>query len=115
MVICRLATKDGQEPATSTGVYLKNHIDFVTAILVVANGGALGVTISTNYAFSALSTIFPKSFASNIALMFTNDLSPRQKNLSGDTIPGVLKNSRQFHLDNPIVLHKEYLKANHRR
>ena len=44
--------------------------------------------------------------------MFTNDLSSRQRNLSGDTIPDVLKNARQFHLDNPIALQKEYLKAN---
>ena len=43
--------------------------------------------------------------------MFTNDLSSRQRNLPRDTIPGVLKEARQFHLNNPIVLQKEYLKA----
>ena len=96
----------------SIAAQIKNHIDSVTAVLVVANDAAPGVTIGTDYTFSTLSTIFPKSLAGNIAFMFTNDLSSRQRNLSGDTIPGVLKNARQFHLDNPIVLQKEYLEAN---
>ena len=43
--------------------------------------------------------------------MFTNDLSSHQRSLSGDSIPGVLKNARQFHLNNPVVLQKEYLKT----
>ena len=95
----------------SIATQIKNHIDSVTAVIVVANGAVSGVTIGTDYVFSTLSTIFPKSLAGNIAFMFTNDLSSRQKNLSGDTIPDVLKTARQFHLDNPIVLQKEYLKV----
>ena len=95
----------------SIATQIKNHINSVTAVLVVADGAVSGVTIGTDYALSTLSTMFPKSLAGNIGFMFTNDLSSRQRNLSGDTIPGVLKNARQFHLDNPIVLQKEFLKA----
>ena len=94
----------------SIATQIKNHIDSVTAVLVIANGAASSVTVGTDYAFSTLSTTIPKSLASSIALMFTNDSRSLQRNLSGDTIPGVLKEARQFHLDNPIVLQKEYLK-----
>ena len=89
---------------------IKKHIDSVTAVLVLANGAAPGVTVGTDYAFSTLSTIFPKSLASNIAFMFTNDLSPLRRDLSKEPIPDVLKDARQFHLDNPIALQKAYLK-----
>ena len=95
----------------SIATRIKQLIDSVTAILVLADGAALGVTVGTDYAFSTLSTIFPKSLASNVAFMFTNDPSPLQRNLSGDTIPGVLKDARQFHLDNPIALQKVYLES----
>ena len=73
-------------------------------------GAASSVTVGIDYAFSTLSTIIPKSLASSIAHMFTNDSRSLQRNLSGDTIPGVLKEARRFHLDNPIVLQKEYPK-----
>ena len=95
----------------SIATQIKQEIDSVTAILVLADGAAPGVTLGTDYAFSTLSTIFPKSLANNVAFMFTNDSSPLQRNLSGDTIPGVLKDARQFHLDNPIALQKAFLES----
>ena len=90
---------------------IKNHIHSVTAVLVVANGGAQDVTIGPDWAFSTLSTIFPKSLASNITLMSTNELSSLRRDLSGDATPDALKKARQFHLDNHMVLQMEDLKA----
>ena len=96
----------------SIATQIKKHIDSVTAVLVVTTGAASGVTVGTDYAFSTLSIIIPKLLGSSIGLMFTNGSRSLQRNLSGDTIPGVLKEPRQFHLNNPIVHQKEYLKAN---
>jgi len=94
----------------SIATQIKENIDSVTAVLVLANGTVPRVTVGTDYALSTLSTIFPKSLASNIAFMFTNVTSPLHWNFSGDTIPDVLKDAPRLLLNNPIALHKKYLK-----
>ena len=94
----------------SIAAQIKEHVDSVTAVLVLANGTVPRVTVGTDYALSTLSTIFPKSLTNNIAFMFTNVSSPLHWNFSGDTIPDVLKEAPQFLLNNPIALHKKYLK-----
>ena len=93
----------------SIAAQIKNHVDSVTAVLILANGTVPRVTVGTDYALSTLSTIFPKSLASNIAFMFTNVLTPLHWNFSGDTIPDILKNAPQFIFNNPIALQKKYL------
>ena len=94
----------------SIAAQIKEHVDSVTAVLVLANGTVPRVTVGTDYALSTLSTIFPESLANNIAFMFTNVSSPLHWNFSGDTIPDVLKEAPQLLLNNPIALHKKYLK-----
>jgi len=89
---------------------IKEHIDSVTAVLVLVNGTVPRVTVGSNYALSILSAIFTESLASNIAFMFTNVLSPLHWNFSGDTIPDVLKEAPHFLLNNPVALQKKYLK-----
>jgi len=90
---------------------IKEHIDSVTAVLVLANGAVPRITVGTDYALSTLSTIFPKSFANNIAFMFTNVSSPLHWNFSGDSIPDMLKAAPQFSLNNPIAYQKTYAKS----
>jgi hypothetical protein len=94
----------------SIAAQIKEHIESLTAVLVLANGTVPRVTVGTDYALSTLSTIFPKSLASNIAFMFTNVSSPLHWNFSGDTIPDALKDAPQLLLNNPIALHKKYLR-----
>ena len=94
----------------SIATQIKQHIDTVTAVLILANGTVPRVTVGTDYALSTLSAIFPKSLASNIAFMFTNVLTPLHWNFSGDTIPEILKDAPQFIFNNPIALQKKYLK-----
>ena len=89
---------------------IKNHIDSITAVLVLANGTVPRVTVGTAYALSMLSAILPKTSSKNIALVSTNVSSPLYWNLSGATIPDVLKDAPQFLLDNPIALQRKYLK-----
>lgn len=47
--------------------------------------------------------------ANNIGLVFTNIVDPLSFNFCQDTIPEVLKDARQFQLDNPISLQRKYL------
>ena len=89
---------------------IKNHIDSVTAVLVLVNGTVPRITVGSNYALSILSAIFTKSLAGNIAFVFTNVLSPLHWNFSEDTIPDVLKEVPHFLINNPVALQKKYLK-----
>ena len=89
---------------------INKHIDSNTAVLVLINGTIPHVTASTDYALSILSAIFPKTPAHNIALMFTNVLSPLHWNFDDATIPDVLKEAPQFFLNNPIALRRKYNK-----
>ena len=88
---------------------IKEHVDSVTAVIVLANGTVPRVTVGTDYALSTLSTIFGKSLANNIAFIFTNVLSPLHWNFDKGTVPDVLKDAPHFLLNNPITLQKKYL------
>jgi hypothetical protein len=52
--------------------YIEKYSDTITAVLVLANGAFSHVTVGTNYALPTLSTLFPKSLASNIAFTLAN-------------------------------------------
>jgi len=79
-------------------------------VLVLANGSVPRVTVSTDYALSTLSSIFPKTLANNIAFLFTNVTSPLHFNFSRDTLPDVLRDAPLFLFNNPIALQKKYLR-----
>ena len=89
---------------------IKNHIGFINAILVLANGTVPRVTVGTDYALTALSAIFPKTLTNNIAFLFTNVSSPLHWNFSKDTVPDLLKDAPQFLFNNPVALQKKYLR-----
>jgi hypothetical protein len=89
---------------------VKDHIDSITAVLILANGTVPRVTVGTDYALSALSDMFPKSLARNVSFMFTNVISPLHWNFCLDTVPHALQHAPQFLLNNPIALQRKYLK-----
>ena len=88
---------------------IKDNIDFVNAVLILANGTVPRVTVGTDYSLSTLSAIFPKTLAGNIAFMFTNVPSPLAWNFSQDIVPEVLIDAPRFILDNPVALQKKYV------
>jgi len=93
----------------SIAAEIQEHIDSVSAILILVNGATSRITASTDYALSALSALFPKGLASNIAFLFSNSPSSLSLNFSQDAIPSILKNAPQFLLDNPVAVQKKYL------
>ena len=90
--------------------HIKRHIDFVTAVLVFANGTVPRATNGTDYALYTLTSIFPKTLARTISFIFTNISSPLHWNYSGDTMPDILKDAPQNFLSNPIAFHRKYNK-----
>ena len=89
---------------------IKEHLDPLTAVLILANGTAPKITVGSDYALSMLSAIFPNAVTNNLAFLFTNVSSPLFLNFRQDTLPSILKDAPQFLIDNPIVLQKRYLK-----
>ena len=92
----------------SIATQIQNHIGTVSAVLILVNGTVPRITVGTNYALSALSALFPKTLAKNIAFLFSNASSYLSLNFSSDAIPPALTNAPQFLLDNPIALVKKY-------
>ena len=89
---------------------IKNHIGFINAILVLANGTVPRVTVGTDYAITTLSAIFPKTLTNNIAFLLTNTSNPLFQNFSKDVLPCAFKDAPQFLLNNPIALQRKYLR-----
>jgi len=92
---------------------IKEHIDSITAVFVLANGTVPRGTGGLHYALSTLSAIFPDTLAQNIAFVFTNVANPLSWNISEDTLPKDFKDAPQFKIDNPVALQKKYLKLKH--
>ena len=93
----------------SIATEIQNHIDSVTAILILANGSVPRLTAGMDYALSALSTLFSKRLAKNIAFLFTSSPSFLSLNVPKDVIPVIFKDAPQFLLDNPITLQRKFL------
>ena len=94
----------------SIAAEIQNHIDFVTAVLILANGSVPHITPGMDYALAALSALFPKTMAKNVAFLFTNSLTSLSLNLAQGAIPEILKDVPRFLLDNPIALQRKFLK-----
>ncbi|KAJ7247818.1 hypothetical protein C8J57DRAFT_1359008 [Mycena rebaudengoi] len=93
---------------------IKEHVTAVDAVLILANGTLPRLSVSTEYALTTLSSIFPKSLADNISFVFTMCSNPLSINFTDDAVPPSLETAPQFHIDNPLSLRHKYLqmKAN---
>lgn len=85
---------------------IQTHMPFVTAVLILANGTLPRLGVATDYTLSVLSSIFPRSLASNIAFLFTNVSSPLAWNFDSSSLPDVLASAPQYLLDNPVAMHQ---------
>lgn len=88
---------------------IKDNISTLHAVIILANGTVPRLGVATDYALSTLSSIFPRTLAHNIGILFTNVASPLSWNFDQDSLPGVLKGAaHQFLLDNPLALWQKY-------
>jgi hypothetical protein len=83
-------------------------------VFILANGTLPRLSVSTEYALTTLSSIFPKSLADNISLVFTMCSNPLSINFTDDAVPPSLETAPQLYIDNPLsLLHKYHkMKAN---
>ena len=88
---------------------VKEHIDSVTAVLVLANGTVPRGNVCIDRALSTLSAIFPRTPRKNVAFLLTNTSNPLYRNLSKDILPETFKGAPQFLLNNPVALQRRYL------
>ena len=80
--------------------YIEKHVNFISAVLLVDH-------VPQN----TFTTIFPKTLVNNIAFVFTNTQSSLFWDLQKN-IPGALKSSPVFLLDNPIVQKRRFRDSN---
>ena len=87
--------------------YIERHVDSISAVLILADIGFdffQGFTrVDSNYMFSTLSTILPKTLFNNIAFMFMDGKGPLPLFFPREMAPEALKNSPVFPLDELIT------------
>lgn len=96
---------------------IKENIAFVNAVLILANGTVERLGVATDYALSTLSSMFPRTLAANIGILFTNVPNRLAWNFDQSSLPRVLggwercskrgMRKNQFLLDNPVALWKK--------
>jgi len=84
--------------------FIGKHVSSISAVLIFAGPVPPSVSRFTlDYTCSNLSTIFPKTLVNNTAFVFTNVQNPFFRRVCQEDIPGALKSSPVFLLDNPIL------------
>ena len=96
---------------------IKENIAVINAVIILANGTVERLGVATDYALSTLSSMFPRTLAANIGILFTNVPNHLSWNFDQRSLPralgrwercnkrGMRKN--QFLLDNPVALWKK--------
>ncbi|KAM6499736.1 hypothetical protein JOM56_005244 [Amanita muscaria] len=89
---------------------IKDHIPTVNAVLILANGTLPRLGAATDYALSTLSSIFPRSLADNIGILFTNVDDRLSWHFDQKSLPENLRNTDlQFLVNNPLAKWKKYV------
>ena len=98
---------DTQHKASIAGA-IQDAIPAIDGVLIIANGTTERLQVATDYAITTLSSIFPRSIASNISLLFTMISNPMAFNFQMESLPDCLQEAETFNLDNPIALRRKY-------
>ena len=109
-LVVNRGTQRDESHKKSVVTIIEQHMDYVSAVLILVSGVVPRTTAGMDYALSTLSAIFPKTLTSNIAFVFTNVSDPLAWDFSQQTVPEVLKGARHFIIDNPIALQRDYLR-----
>ncbi|KAF8326948.1 hypothetical protein F5887DRAFT_1164318 [Amanita rubescens] len=84
---------------------IREHVTTVNAVLLLTNGTVERLGVATDYALSTLSSIFPRSLADNIGVMFTCVPDIMSWNFDLQSLPSVLRDmeGNRFLIDNPVA------------
>ena len=95
---CGIKQDNNHEESIMTCI--KQHVDIVSAVLILVKAGTIADMDCT---LSALSALFPKTLANNTAFVFTRIWDSPFFKLPLYTVPEALRNCPKFFLDNPIT------------
>jgi hypothetical protein len=87
----------------STATFIKQHVDSVSAVLIIAKTDPFSTMVSMDCTLSVLSALFPKTLVNNIAFMFPHIWHSPSFKTPPNIIPWALKNNPTFFFDNPIT------------
>ena len=99
-----------EEHKQSITTAIRENIPEVTAVIILANGTNPRLGVATDYAITTLCSIFPRTLAQNIGILFSNVSSPLSWNFEVETLPVELRGAKRFLIDNPFAMQKNYLK-----
>ena len=83
--------------------YIERHVESLSAVLILS---VENNAVRTEYTFSTLSTIFPKTLVDNIAFISPPSSDNRTWDLSKLKVPEVIKKCSVFYLNNPIAYYR---------
>ena len=98
------------EHKESINTAIRDNILEVTAVIILANGTNPRLGAATDYAITTLSSIFPRTLAQNIGILFTNVSGRDFLNFETDTLPIELRGAKDFLINNPLAMQKKYFK-----
>ena len=98
------------EHKQSINAAIRDNIPEVTAVIILANGRTPRLGAATDYALTTLCSIFPRTLAENIGILFTNVSSHTSLSFEVDTLPIELRGAKNFLIDNPLAMQKKYQK-----
>ena len=112
----RSVARDEQHKA-SIAEAIEQSIPVINAVIILANGTEERLGVATDYALTTLSSIFPRTLADNIGIVFTNVASQVSWNFDLDSLPDALRGIQNNHflLDNPLALQKNFMQLRSQR
>lgn len=87
---------------------IKEQIETVDAVIVMANGTLERLGVATEYALTVISGMFPHSIIDNIGFVFTMVPNALSFNFQRDALPVELKDARIWTVDNPLAQWSKY-------
>jgi len=88
---------------------IRERATTVNAVLLLTNGTVERLGVATDYALSTLSSIFPRTLADNIGVMFTCVPDIISWNFELQSLPNILREmeGNRFLIDNPLAKWKK--------
>ncbi|KAF8326954.1 hypothetical protein F5887DRAFT_968193 [Amanita rubescens] len=85
---------------------IQESVTSVNAVIILTNGTVKRLTVTTDYALSTLSSMFPRTLAYNIGIMFTCAVGRLRCHFRSQSLPEALRGIKgnQFILDNPVAM-----------
>jgi GTPase SAR1 family protein len=87
---------------------IRDAIPMIDGVLIVANGATERLDVVTDYAITTMASFLPCTMADNIAIVFTTVVDPKRFDFKLESLPGFLRQSKVYFLDNPIALMKRH-------